>query len=183
MENNGKEIDLTIPLTKKDWLDVVTWVNARWTTNWSDSDIVSLYNDYQLIPKELVWKSLFMYYKAGHKFFNTAEFFKLCHEQWIIEEQNQNTQNALEMGEVVDVNANGLLQYLLINGYESVRHAVYDISQKRVKEGRPFLDEADIIDPDEPWESAKAHFVGLKWNRTVEELKEKIESQEDSNGK
>ena len=183
MENNGKEIDLTIPLTKKDWLDVVSWVNARWTTNWSDQDIVSLYNDYQLIPKELVWKALFMYYKSGHKFFNIAEFFKLCHEQWIVEEQNEKSHNALEMGEVVDVNANGLLQYLLINGYESVRHAVYDISQKRVKEGRPFLDEAERIDPDEPWESAKEHFTSFKWNRTVEELKEKVESQEDSNGK
>jgi hypothetical protein len=183
MENSGNNVDLSVPLTKQDWLGVVQWVNARWTTNWSDNDIVSLYNDYQLIPKDVIWKSLFLYFKAGNKFFNTSDFFALCHEQWKIEENNTSSQNALGMGEVVDVNANGLLQYLLVNGYESVRHAVYDISQKRVRENRPFLNEADFIDPDEPWESAKEHFTSFKWNRTVEELKEKVESQEDSNGK
>ena len=182
METNGNEVNLDVILSKQDWVTVVQWVSVRWPVNWSDDDIVSLYEDYKVFPKDVVWKSLFNYLNGGHEFFNSPKFFQLCHETWLRLEKEGESNKALPMGKVADANANGLLQFLLINGYDSVRHAAYDFSQQRVKSGRAVGNESEIIDPDEPWESAQKWFE-FPWNRTVEQLKAKSESQEGSNGK
>ena len=62
--SNG--IDLQTSITKQDWVGIVQWISTRWPVNWSDDEVVSIYEDYKLIPKQVVWDSLFLYYKSYH---------------------------------------------------------------------------------------------------------------------
>ena len=112
-------------------------MSVRWPVNWSDDDIVSLYEDYKVFPKRCSLEIFIQLFKwRAWNSLTLLSFFSCVHETWLRLEKEGESNKALPMGKVADANANGLLQFLLINGYDSVRHAAYDFSQQRVKSGR-----------------------------------------------
>lgn len=172
-------INLEKSITKKDWVNVISWINVRWNTGWTDNDIKSLYEDYKLFPTDIIWKSLELYYANENEFFNASKFFTLCHKTWLAVEQEQEAKAQLTTGEIVDANANGLIEYLELHGYESFAHAVWDNMKKRFKEGNIEKFEIDIaknFDTEEEWESAKVNFAdSFPIKKTLEQLKAKRE--------
>lgn len=180
-DSNTNEFNETI--TKQDWVAIVQWISTRWPVNWSDGEVVSIFEDYKLIPKKVIWDSLFLYYKSSSEFFSLPKFFQVCHETWKRLEEDAESHKQLSSGtDFYQKNAGGLIEYLELNGYDSFAHAVYDKMITRFKNGKAENHE-DVShwDLDEPWESAKAKF--LEWfptHKPLEELKNKRES---NNGK
>lgn len=175
MDNVGL-VNLEKPITKSDWVSVVSWIKLRWPVDWSDEDIKSLWEDYKLFPSDVIWQSLHNYQKNGHEFFNHSKFFQACHETWIRLEQDvesHKNQKQLPKGEdFYNKSAGGLIEYLELNGYDSFAHAVYETQRKRVASGQPFMNEDEYIDPEEPWESAKDSFLQrFPIHKTLESLK------------
>ena len=81
--SEGKLLNLEKTITKKDWVDIVSWISTRWQNlNWTDQEIKSLYENYKLFPKDVMWTTLFEYFKAGNEFFNQSKFFQNC--QWVM---------------------------------------------------------------------------------------------------
>ena len=64
--SEGKLANLEKTITKKDWVDIVSWISTRWQNlNWTDQEIKSLYENYKLFPKDVMWTTLFEYFKAA----------------------------------------------------------------------------------------------------------------------
>tara|TARA_B100001996_G_scaffold377960_1_gene361371 strand:+ start:4044 stop:4604 length:561 start_codon:yes stop_codon:yes gene_type:complete len=146
-------------LTKKEWIAVVQWINMRWSNaDLTEDKVKELYDDFKFFGEDVVWRSMNLYYENGNSFMNIVDLRKLCQEQYaeVIKERQV---KALTVGDVAELNAGGLLEYLKMNGYESFAHAVYDVKQKRVKAGKPFLDEGEFIDAELPYEQAKDSFL------------------------
>ena len=182
--SEGKLLNLEKTITKKDWVDIVSWISTRWQNlNWTDQEIKSLYENYKLFPKDVMWTTLFEYFKAGNEFFNQSKFFQNCHETWLRLEHEQENHKALPMGDVVSINAGGLIEYLELHGYESFAHACWDSMRKRFKAGRIEKFEEKVakdFDLNEEWESARARFSEMfPIRRTLEQLKAK---REETNG-
>ena len=179
--SNG--IDLQTSITKQDWVGIVQWISTRWPVNWSDDEVVSIYEDYKLIPKQVVWDSLFLYYKSSSEFFSLPKFFALCQETWKRMEDEVQSSNQLESGvDYFQENAGGLIEYLELNGYESFAHAVYDKMITRFKNGRAEKHEdPSRWDLDEPWEQAKPKF--LEWFPIHKPLEQLKDTRESDNGK
>ena len=58
--SEGKLLNLEKTITKKDWVDIVSWISTRWQNlNWTDQEIKSLYENYKLFPKDVMWTTLF----------------------------------------------------------------------------------------------------------------------------
>tara|TARA_B100000900_G_scaffold280617_1_gene240045 strand:+ start:3657 stop:4196 length:540 start_codon:yes stop_codon:yes gene_type:complete len=169
-------VNLERTITKKDWISIVKWINVRWNTGWTDQDIKSLFDDYKLFPSDVIWYSLELYYKNNNEFFNSSKFFSLCHETWLKAEQTQDEQNKLPAN-VLSADKGGLIEYLELNGYESFKHAVWDVMRKRFKRGdieKFEVEVAKTFDLNEEWESAKQTFT-FPINKTLEQLKAKRE--------
>lgn len=148
-------------LTKKEWIAVVQWINMRWSNaDLNEEKVKELYDDFKFFGEDVIWRSMQLYYDNGNSFMNIVDFRKLCQEQYqeYCKERQDNVK-ALSMGDVAELNAGGLIEYLKMNGYESFAHAVYDVKQKRVKAGKPFLNEDEVVDADLPYEQAKDSFL------------------------
>ena len=145
-------------LTKKQWVEIVAWINMRWSNaDLNEEKVKELYNDFKFFGEDVVWKSMQMIYDNGNQFFNIVDFRRVCQEQYQEYARKLDGQNKLSMGEVAD--RGGLLEYLKMEGYESFAHAVYDVKQKRVRAGKPFLNEDEYIDAELPYEQAKESFL------------------------
>lgn len=163
-------------LTKKQWIEIVAWINMRWNNaDLTEEKVKELYDDFKFFGEDVVWKSMQLYYDNGTKFFNLVDFRRLCQEQYQDYCRDlDNKQKSLTMGDVVRENAGGLIDYLKMNGYESFAHAVYDAKQKRVKAGKPFLNEDEYIDADLPYEHAKESFLQMfKPELSIDELEKR----------
>jgi hypothetical protein len=162
-------------LTKKQWIEIVQWINMRWSNaDLTEDKVKELYEDFKFFGEDVVWRSMQMYYDNGNTFFNIVDFRRLCQEQYQEHIRDLDNVKKLTMGDVSKVNAGGLLDYLKMNGYESFAHAVYDVKQKRVKAGKPFLNEGDFVDADLPYEQAKDSFLQtFQPELTVEQLERK----------
>jgi len=167
-------------LTKKQWVEVAMWINMRWSNaDLTEDKVKELYGDFKFFGEDVVWRSMQMYYDNGNTFFNIVDFRKLCQEQYQDYARELDNQKRLTMGDVASLNAGGLLEYLKANGYESFAHAVYDVKQKRVKAGKPFLNEDEIIDADLPYEQAKDSFLQtFKPELSIAELERKRDERE-----
>ena len=167
-------------LTKKQWIEVCAWINMRWSNaELTEDKVKELYDDFKFFGEDVVWKSMQMMYDNGNKFFNIVDFRKLCQEQYQDYCRDLDNVKALTMGDVVNANAGGLLEYLKMNGYESFAHAVYDVKQKRVKAGKPFLNEDEVIDADLPYEQAKDSFLQtFRPELSIAELERKRDERE-----
>ena len=167
-------------LSKKQWIEVVAWINMRWSNaNIDETKVKELYDDFKFFGEDVVWRSMQLYYDNGNTFFNLVDFRKLCQEQYQDYCRDLDNVKALTMGDVVNANAGGLLEYLKMNGYESFAHAVYDVKQKRVKAGKPFLNEDEVIDADLPYEQAKDSFLQtFKPELSIAELERKRDERE-----
>tara|TARA_B100000029_G_scaffold359015_1_gene351849 strand:- start:939 stop:1466 length:528 start_codon:yes stop_codon:yes gene_type:complete len=166
-------------LTKKDWIAVVQWINMRWeNAKLGEDKVKELYDDFKFFGEDVVWKSMQLYYENGNTFFNVVDFRRLCKEQYA-EHIRDTKQKALTMDSVAELNAGGLIDYLKMNGYESFAHAVYDVMQKRVKAGKPFLNEDDYVDADLPYEQAKDNFLQhFKTELSIDELERRRDKRE-----
>ena len=176
---DAKLVNLERTITKQDWINIVSWINVRWNTGWTDKDIKSLYNDFKTFPTDLVWYSLELYYKNKNEFFNPSKFIAVFHESWLRLEQEVEQSNQLEgSSDYFKKNEGGLIEYLELNGYDSFAHAVYDSMMQRFKKGGALNHEdPNNWDFDEPWESAKSKF--LNWfptHKPLEQLKAKREN-------
>ena len=50
--SEGKLLNLEKTITKKDWVDIVSWISTRWQNlNWTDQEIKSLYENYKLFQR------------------------------------------------------------------------------------------------------------------------------------
>ncbi len=167
-------------LTKKQWVEIVAWINMRWdNAKLDETKVKELYDDFKFFGEDVIWKSMQMYYDYGNKFFNLVDFRRLCQEQYQEYCRNLDNAKALTMGDVVKANAGGLLEYLKMNGYESFAHAVYDVKQKRVRAGKPFLNEDEYIDAELPYEQAKESFLQtFKPELSIAELEKKRDERE-----
>lgn len=167
-------------LTKKQWVEVAMWINMRWSNaDLTEDKVKELYSDFKFFGEDVVWRSMQMYYDNGNTFFNIVDFRKLCQEQYQDYMRDLDNAKALTMGDVASLNAGGLLEYLKMNGYESFAHAVYDVKQKRVKAGKPFLNEDEVIDAELPYEQAKDSFLQtFKPELSIAELEKKREERE-----
>lgn len=165
-------------LTKKQWIEVVSWLNFRWdNAKIDDTKVKELYPDFAQFPEDVMWRSMQMYYDGGSKFFNIVELRKICLDQlneYLRDEENK--QKALGMGEVMRRDKGGLIEYLKLNGYESFAHAVWDVTMKRIRSGRALPTDDLSWDTEEDWTSAKD-----KWSQmfgkemTIEYLEKKRE--------
>ena len=62
-------------ISKKQWIEVVQFINFRWdNAKLDDAKVKELYPDFAQFPEEVVWKSMNMYYEHGNRFFNVVEF-------------------------------------------------------------------------------------------------------------
>ena len=167
-------------LTKKQWVEVAMWINMRWpNADFNEEKVKELYADFKFFGEEVVWRSMQLYYDNGNTFFNVVDFRKLCQEQYQYYARDLQNQKSLTMGDVADLNAGGLLAYLKANGYESFAHAVYDVKQKRVKAGNPFLNEDEVVDADVPYEQAKDGFLQhFKPELSIAELEKRRDERE-----
>ena len=167
-------------LTKKQWIEIVTWINMRWSNaDLTEDKVKELYPDFKFFGEDVVWRSMQLMYDNGNKFFNIVDIRKLCQEQYQDYARQLDNQKRLTMGDVASLNAGGLLEYLKANGYESFAHAVYDVKQKRVKAGKPFLNEDEYIDAELPYEQARDSFLQtFKPELSIAELEKKREERE-----
>ena len=167
-------------LTKKQWIEIVQWINMRWSNaDLTEDKVKNLYADFKFFGEDVVWRSMQLMYDNGNKFFNVVDFRKVCQEQYQEYARQLDNQKRLTMGDVASLNAGGLLEYLKANGYESFAHAVYDVKQKRVKAGKPFLNEDEYIDAELPYEQARDSFLQtFKPELSIAELEKKREERE-----
>lgn len=143
-------------MTKQEWITIVQWLQLRFTAlKWNDRDIRSLYEDFKKYDAELVWEASNLLYDNNTEFMNANKLKALVNELSVSKAQGG---NALPMGEVMQRNKGGLIDYLKANGYESFAHAVWDATVKRHKSGKALPSEPNI-DTDEPWEVAKDSFL------------------------
>ena len=162
-------------ISKKQWIEVVQFINFRWdNAKLDDTKVKELYPDFAQFPEDVVWKSMNMYYEHGNKFFNVVEFRKLCSEQYQEYAREQDNKKALTMGEVISKDKGGLLEYLKLNGYESFAHAVWDVTMKRIRSGKATPTDDLSWDTEEDWTSAKPRWTQLFGKEmTVEQLQRK----------
>lgn len=167
-------------ISKKQWIEVVSWLNFRWdNAKLDDEKIKALYPDFAQFPEDVMWRAMQTYYDSGSKFFNIVELRKIC-----IEEYNDylrdldNKQKALGMGEVMRRDKGGLIEYLKLNGYESFAHAVWDVTMKRIRSGKATPTDDLSWDTEEDWTSAKASWTQMFGKEmTIEQLEKKREEE------
>jgi len=160
-------------ISKKDWIEVVQFINFRWdNAKIDETKIKEFYPDFARFPEEVVWKSMNMYYENGNTFFNVVDFRKLCMEQYQEYCKEIDNKKLLTMGETISKDKGGLLEYLKLNGYESFAHAVWDVTMKRIRSGRALpTDDTETWDTEEDWTSAKPLWLQhFKTEWSVEQL-------------
>ena len=70
-------------LTKKQWIEIVQWINMRWSNaDLTEDKVKDLYADFKFFGEDVVWRSMQLMYDNGNKFFNVVDFRKLCQEQY-----------------------------------------------------------------------------------------------------
>ncbi len=168
-------MDLENGLTKKQWIDLVQFINFRWdNAKIDDTKIKELYPDFAQFPEDVVWKSMNMYYEHGNKFFNVVEYRKLCKEQYQEYARELNDKKQLTMGDTISKDKGGLIEYLKLNGYESFAHAVWDATMKRLRTNPMPTDDTETWDAEEDWSSAKPQWLQhFKTEWSLEELERK----------
>ena len=71
--SEGKLINLEKTITKKDWVDIVSWISTRWQNlNWTDQEIKSLYENYKLFPKDVMWTTCLLYTSPSPRDLSTS---------------------------------------------------------------------------------------------------------------
>lgn len=143
-------------LNKKEWVTVVQWLKLRFSTiKWNDAEIRALYEDFKMYDADLIWSVCNMAYENNTEFFNASKFKAMCKEQAVV----QNNTPALTMGEVMNANSGGLVEFLEQNGYESFAHAVWHAFIKRLRSGGALKTDPTDWDLEQPWEEAKERWL------------------------
>lgn len=143
-------------LNKKEWVTIVQWLKLRFSTiKWNDAEIRALYEDFKMYDADLIWSVVNMAYENNTEFFNASKMKSMCKEQAV---QNNNYP-ALTMGEVMQKNAGGLIEYLEMNNYDSFAHAVWDAKMKRLRSGGALKHEDTNWDLEATWEDSKDRWL------------------------
>ncbi len=138
--------------TKQEWITIVNWLKLRFTSiKWNDAEIRSLYEDYKNIDPEHIWGASQLCYQNNTEFMSSAKLMSVVKELQRVPQTNK----ALTMGDVLNKNKGGLLDYLKANNYESFAHAVFDAKIKRLRSGKAEKCETTHWDLEAPYETQK----------------------------
>ena len=138
--------------TKQEWKTIVNWLKLRFTSiKWNDAEIRSLYEDYKNIDPEHIWGASQLCYQNNTEFMSSAKLMSVVKELQRVPQTNK----ALTMGDVLNKNKGGLLDYLKANNYESFAHAVFDAKIKRLRSGKAEKCETTHWDLEAPYETQK----------------------------
>ena len=138
--------------SKQEWITMVNWLKLRFASiKWNDAEVRSLYEDYKNIDPEHIWGASQLCYQNNTEFMSSAKLMSVVKEL----QRAPKTNKALTMGEVVQLNKGGLLDYLKANNYESFAHAVYDLKMKRLRKGGAIKSETTHWDLEAPYETQK----------------------------
>jgi hypothetical protein len=161
--------------SKKEWLTIVEWLKLRFSSiKWNDAEIRSLYEDYKNIHPDHIWSASQMCYENNTQFMSSAKLMSVVKD---IQTHHPKTKE-LTMGEVMNRNKGGLLDYLKANGYESFAHAVFDAKIKRLRSGKAMPYETTNWDLEAPYETQKDLWLqefSPEW--TIEFLERKRDKQ------
>jgi hypothetical protein len=139
--------------SKKEWLTIVEWLKLRFSSiKWNDAEIRSLYEDYKKIDPEYIWGASQLCYENNTDFMSSAKLMSVVKELQAVPKSDN---KALTMGEVMNMNKGGLLDYLKAGGYESFAHAVFDAKIKRLRSGKALPYETTHWDLEAPYSEQK----------------------------
>ena len=165
-------------LNKKEWVTVVQWLKLRFSAiKWNDAEIRALYEDFKMYDADLIWAVVNMAYENNTDFFNASKMKAMCKEH----ETHHSNVPELTMGEVMQKNSGGLIEYLEVNQYESFAHAVWHAFIKRLRSGGALKTDPTDWDLEQSWEEAKPRWLATfkpEWKLSV--LKEKRDSRRDT---